>query len=50
MLSKKSQIQLIEKLKAIGELFDDTTWDERKIPGERSAWHVDGAGNTALVL
>lgn len=32
MLSRKSQIQLIEKLKAIGELFDDTTWDERKIP------------------
>lgn len=32
MLSRKSQIQLIEKLKAIGELFDDTTWDERKLP------------------
>ncbi len=32
MLSRKSQIQLIEKLKAIGDLFDDTTWDERKIP------------------
>jgi DNA-binding Xre family transcriptional regulator len=32
MLSRKSQIQLIEKLKSIGELFDDTTWDERKIP------------------
>ena len=32
MLSRKSQIQLIEKLKAIGELFDDTSWDERKIP------------------
>jgi len=32
MLSKKSQIQLIEKLKAIGALFDDTTWDERKMP------------------
>jgi len=32
MLSKKSHIQLIEKLKAIGALFDDTTWDERKIP------------------
>lgn len=31
MLSRKSQIQLIEKLKAIGELFDDTTWDERKL-------------------
>lgn len=32
MLSKKSQRQLIDKLKAIGELFDDTTWDERKLP------------------
>lgn len=32
MLSRKSQMQLIEKLKAIGALFDDTTWDERKIP------------------
>ncbi len=32
MLSRKSQIQLIEKLNAIGELFDDTTWEERKIP------------------
>ena len=32
MLSRKSQIQLIEKLQAIGDLFDDTTWDERKLP------------------
>ena len=32
MLSGKSQIQLTEKLKAIGDLFDDTTWDERKLP------------------
>ncbi len=32
MLSKKSQTQLIEKLKSIGELFDDTGWDERKLP------------------
>ena len=32
MLFRKSHIQLIEKLKAIGELFDDTTWDERKLP------------------
>lgn len=32
MLSRKSQIQLIDKLKSIGELFDDTAWDERKIP------------------
>ena len=37
MLSRKSQIQLIEKLKATGELFDDTTWDERKLSAtERS--------------
>jgi len=32
MLSRKGQIQLIEKLKAIGELFDDATWEERKLP------------------
>jgi DNA-binding Xre family transcriptional regulator len=31
MLTRKSQLQLIEKLKSIGELFDDTTWDERKL-------------------
>ena len=31
MLTRKSQLQLIEKLKAMGELFDDTTWDERKL-------------------
>jgi len=31
MLTRKSQIQLIEKLKAMGDLFDDTTWDERKL-------------------
>ena len=31
MLTRKSQIQLIEKLKAIGDLFDETTWDERKL-------------------
>ncbi|MGB5258006.1 MAG: helix-turn-helix transcriptional regulator [Woeseiaceae bacterium] len=31
MLTRKSQLQLIDKLKAIGELFDDTTWDERKL-------------------
>ena len=37
MLARKSQIQLIEKLKAIGDLFDDTTWDERKLPaGDRN--------------
>ena len=31
MLTRRSQIQLIERLKAMGDLFDDTTWDERKI-------------------
>lgn len=31
MLTRKSQLQLIEKLKAMGELFDDATWDERKL-------------------
>jgi len=32
MLSKKAQGQLREKLKSIGELFDESTWEERKIP------------------
>lgn len=32
MLSRKSQVQLIEKLKSTGDLFDDLTWDERKLP------------------
>ena len=31
MLTRKSQIQLIEKLRAIGDVFDETTWDERKL-------------------
>ena len=31
MLTRRSQIQLIERLKAMGDLFDDTTWDERKL-------------------
>jgi len=31
MLTRRSQLQLIERLKAMGELFDDTTWDERKL-------------------
>lgn len=34
MLSKKAQRQLHDKLRSIGELFDDTTWEERKIPAE----------------
>ena len=37
MLSRKAQLQLIEKLKAMGDLFDDTSWDERKLSAsERS--------------
>lgn len=31
MLSRKAQIQLIEKLRSMGELFDDTSWGERKL-------------------
>jgi len=31
MLTRRSQVQLMERLKAMGELFDDTTWDERKL-------------------
>jgi DNA-binding Xre family transcriptional regulator len=31
MLTRASQLQLIERLKAMGDLFDDTTWDERKL-------------------
>jgi len=31
MLTRRSQVQLIERLKAMGDLFDDTTWDERKL-------------------
>ena len=31
MLTRKSVLQIIEKLKATGDLFDDTTWDERKL-------------------
>ena len=31
MLSKKSQLQLTEKLRAIGDQFDDATRDERKL-------------------
>ena len=37
MLSRKAQLQLIEKLRAMGDLFDDTSWDERKLSAsERS--------------
>ena len=31
MLTRKSLLQLIDKLKATGDLFDDTTWEERKL-------------------
>ena len=32
MLTRKSVLQLIDKLKTTGDLFDDTNWDERKLP------------------
>ena len=31
MLTRKSVLRLIEKLRATGDLFDDTTWEERKL-------------------
>ena len=31
MLTRKSALRLIEKLKATGDLFDDATWEERKL-------------------
>ena len=31
MLTRKAVLQLIDKLKATGDLFDDATWDERKL-------------------
>ena len=31
MLTRKSVLRLIEKLKATGDLFDDATWEERKL-------------------
>ncbi len=34
MLSKKNQIQLIEKLRSLGEQFDDATWDDRKLSAD----------------
>ena len=37
MLTRKSVLQLIEKLRATGDLFDDTSWEERKLSAtERS--------------
>ena len=32
MLSRKSMMRLIEKLNATGDLFDDTSYEERKLP------------------
>lgn len=32
MLTRRAVLQLIEKLKASGDLFDDAAWDERKLP------------------
>lgn len=32
MLTRKSHLQLIEKLKSSGVHFDDLSWDERKVP------------------
>jgi transcriptional regulator with XRE-family HTH domain len=32
MLSKRAHAQLKEKMRALGELFDEATWDERKMP------------------
>ncbi len=31
MLTRKSLLQMIEKLNTTGALFDDTSWDERKL-------------------
>lgn len=31
MLTRKAVLQLIEKLRATGDLFDDATWEERKL-------------------
>ena len=32
MLTRKAVLQIIDKLKTTGDLFDDTNWDERKLP------------------
>ena len=34
MLTRRSLLQLIEKLRAAGDLFDDTSWEERKLSAE----------------
>jgi DNA-binding Xre family transcriptional regulator len=43
MLSTKSQLQLIEKMKATGDHFDDLGWDDRRIP-------ASGRHGTTMVL
>ena len=34
MLTRKSMLQLVEKLNATGDQFDDTTWEERRLSAE----------------
>ena len=34
MLTRKSMLQLVEKLNATGDLFDDTTWEERRLSAD----------------
>ena len=34
MLTRKSMLRVVEKLRATGDLFDDTTWEERKLSAE----------------
>ena len=34
MLTRKSMTRLMEKLRATGDLFDDTTWEERKLSAD----------------
>ena len=34
MLTRKSQVQLIEKMKSTGEHFNDLAWDDRRVPAK----------------
>ena len=34
MLTRRSMLQIVDKLRATGDLFDDTTWEERKLSAE----------------
>ncbi len=34
MLTRKSMLQLVERLNATGDLFDDTTWEERRLSAD----------------